>query len=179
MIQKVLWQPLKVSLADLIAASIHDEYDFGVFSDRNRTLVYLELIYTRKIDKKYANISSDRIHHEYSSGWDCLSSFVSFLPLRRLRGGHVWPGTESFSSICIVSHRSYWLNGFSKVNSPTNPSTSFYNKESWQVCGWIGFRETIRSICLVRQYRKWSRTPRISGYLPLEARKGRILNVGL
>ena len=37
---------------DLIAASIHDEYDFGVSEDRNRTVVYLEFIYTRRIDKK-------------------------------------------------------------------------------------------------------------------------------
>ena len=51
-----------------IAASIHDEYDFGVSQDRNRTVVYLEFIYTRKIDKRYAKIASDRIHREYSSG---------------------------------------------------------------------------------------------------------------
>ena len=56
------------SISDLIVASIHDEYDFGVSEDRNRTVVYSEFIYTRKIDKKYAQIASDRIHHEYSSG---------------------------------------------------------------------------------------------------------------
>ena len=37
---------------DLIAASIHDEYDFDVSWDRNRTVVYLEFIDTRKIDQK-------------------------------------------------------------------------------------------------------------------------------
>ena len=44
----------------------------------NTILVYLRIeigqssmynfIYTRKIDKTYVNIASDRIHHEYSSG---------------------------------------------------------------------------------------------------------------
>ena len=46
----------------LIRTSIHDEYDFGVSQDRNRTVVYLELIYTRKIDKN-------------SSKGDCSVSF--------------------------------------------------------------------------------------------------------
>ena len=42
---------------DLTAASIHDEYDFGVSWDRNRTVAYLEFIHTRKIDKKISQNS--------------------------------------------------------------------------------------------------------------------------
>jgi len=36
---------------DLIAGSIHDEYDFGVSKDGYKTIVYLKFIYTLKIDQ--------------------------------------------------------------------------------------------------------------------------------
>jgi len=38
--------------------------------DRNKTVVYLNFTYTHKIDKIYAQMSSDRIPQEYSSGCD-------------------------------------------------------------------------------------------------------------
>ena len=55
--------PIRLSTNDLIAASIHDDYDFDVSEGRNRTVVYLEFIYTRKIDK---NICQNSIR-PYSS----------------------------------------------------------------------------------------------------------------
>ena len=54
-----------VCTCNLIAGSIHNEYDFGVSKDGYKTIVYLKLIYTLKI---YAIIASDRIHYKYYTG---------------------------------------------------------------------------------------------------------------
>jgi hypothetical protein len=46
--------------------------------DRNKTVVYLDVIYTIKIDQTYAKIASYRIHHEYSSGWYHTAGYEGF-----------------------------------------------------------------------------------------------------
>ena len=56
------------AFCDLIAGSIHNEYDFGVSKDGYKTIVYLKFIYTLKIDQNYTKIASDRIHYEYYTG---------------------------------------------------------------------------------------------------------------
>ena len=48
------------------------------------------------------------------------------------------PARAPRTSCPHLSHRTYQSNSFSKVNSPTNPSTEFYNKKySNQVGGFV------------------------------------------
>jgi len=49
--ETIVSQRLTRTRGDVIAGSIHNEYDFGVSKDGYKTIIYLKFIYTLKIDQ--------------------------------------------------------------------------------------------------------------------------------